>query len=340
MKHTTNFLTDEVYSVSPEISSALTTDYSSADYDDLIRHLETHFSSIFENQNIWVFPIITEAASNAQALRSIAENNSAIFCHTRSNVYTEHRETVDFLTQGAHIFGVEGHSAKISPSDIKELLENRSFATKRNAVSISQATEIGTLYRIDEIRALSDIAHQNEAAVHMDGTHFSHAVVALNCSPADVSWRAGVDILSFGSSRNGTSGVEVVLIFNERLLERFCQYYRRSGHSFENLWLPAVQLEAYLRDDVWLSNAAHANQMAQRLASKLSTFSNFNIQYPTETNMVCMEMPTTISNQLDAKGFRFQSSTQDDVSEVKLTTSFKTSSSEVDLFLSSINTFV
>lgn len=340
MNHTTNFLTDEVYSVSPEVSSALTADYSSADYDNLMSRLEAHFSTIFENQNIWVFPIITEAASNAQALRSIAGNNSAIFCHAFSNVYTEHRETVDFLTQGTYIFGVEGHDAKICPSSIEELLEDSSFATQRNAVSISQATEIGTLYRIDEIRTLSDIAHRNEAAVHMDGTHFSNAIVALDCSPADVSWRAGVDILSFGSSRNGTSGVEVVLIFNERLLERFCQYYRRSGHSFENLWLPAVQLEAYLRNDVWLSNAAHANQMAQRLASKLSTFPNFNIQYSTETNMVCLEMPTTICSQLDDKGFRFRFSTQDDVSKIKLTTSFKTSSSEVDLFLSLINSFV
>jgi threonine aldolase len=340
MQQTTNFLTDEVTNVSPEISEALVHDISRDDSDGFMERLESLFSNLFD-RNVWAFPIVTEAASNAQALRSIIDDNdSLIYCHSQSQIYTEHRDTIELLVQRTPILAVLGKGGKIHPDRLRNLLSMASQEPKKVAVSISQATEIGTLYTIDEIQKIAEISHHYGALIHMDGSHFANAVSSLNCAPSDISWKAGIDILSFGSSRNGTTGVETVVLFNKSHLDRFHFYYERSGHSFDNLWLPFVQLEAYLNNGVWLKNSAHTNEMAWIIASELSKFPEIRIQHPVETNMLLLEMPSRVMQNLRANGFDFTYSIHGETAILKLVTSINTSSSDVHRLLRSINEFV
>jgi threonine aldolase len=173
------------------------------------------------------------------------------------------------------------------------------------AISISQATEAGTVYRPDEIAALAAVARRHGLALHMDGARFANAVAALGCSPAELSWGAGVDVLSLGATKNGALAAEAVLFFDPAKAEGFAFRRKRGGHLFSKMRFLSAQLDAYLADGLWLRNAGHANAMARRLAEGLAALPGASLRHPTEANEVFVELPEPAIAALEAAGVGF-----------------------------------
>ena len=194
------------------------------------------------------------------------------------------------------------------------------------AVSITQATEAGTLYHPAEISHISEVVRAHNLHLHMDGARFANAVVSLGCSPADVTWRAGVDILSFGATKNGAMAAEAVVFFNQGLAKTFPFYRKRSGHLFSKMRFLSAQLEAYITDDLWLKNAAHANNMAAKLAQGLAGVEGANFCHRVEANEIFIQLPESIVTAVLAEDFLFY---RWDKCTVRLVTAFNTLEADV-----------
>jgi threonine aldolase len=201
-------------------------------------------------------------------------------------------------------------------------------------VSITQASEAGTIYTPAEIAALSEVARANGLGLHMDGARFANALVAGNHSPAELTWKSGVDALSFGATKNGALGAEAVVLFKPALADTFAYRRKRGGHLFSKMRFLSAQLEAYLRDDLWLRNARHANAMAGQLASGLGKISGVGLCHPAEANEIFARMPEAMIAGLLAKGFVFYRWGAPAACEVRLVTSFETDPKDVAAFVS------
>ena len=171
------------------------------------------------------------------------------------------------------------------------------------AVSITQSCETGTIYQIDEIMAISKTAHNHGMSVHMDGARFANALVSLDVSPAEMTWKSGVDVLTLGGTKNGCLAAEVVVFFKPELVGDFPFLHKRSGQLLSKMRFISSQLEAYLSDDVWLRNAHHANAMAKILSEGLDAFSNIELAYPTQSNEVFVHLPRELIDDLNNAGY-------------------------------------
>jgi threonine aldolase len=195
-------------------------------------------------------------------------------------------------------------------------------------LSLTQATEFGTIYRLDEIRALAEIAHAHGLKVHMDGTRFANALVSLNCAPADATWRAGVDVLSLGATKNGALAAESVIFFDPALAQTMAFRRKRGGHLFSKMRFVSAQLEAYLSDDLWLRNARQANAMARKLADGLAKIHGCRLIHPREANLLFVMLPNRVIDGLEQAGFGFYR--EGGVRTIRLVTSYNTDPAAVD----------
>jgi threonine aldolase len=214
---------------------------------------------------------------------------------------------VEFHSQGNRLKALDGKDGKL---DIETCI--RGFGTlddlhqlRTTAVSLSQATEVGTFYSADELLQLAGWAKGRGVAVHMDGTRFANVVVATGSTPAELSWRAGVDVLCLGATKGGAIGAEIVVFFDRELADDFKRLMKRSGHLASRLWFLAAQLEAYFSNDLWKESARHANAMACRLGNALSQSGLIAPQYPVQTNMVFLKATTRTYERLRECGFKF-----------------------------------
>jgi threonine aldolase len=198
-------------------------------------------------------------------------------------------------------------------------------------LSLTQATEYGTVYDLDRLRELTAIAREYGLRVHMDGARFANALAALGCEPADVTWRLGVDVLSFGATKNGALAAEAVVVFDPALFDQLGFRARRAGHVFSKSRFIAAQLAAYLEDGLWLRLAAHANRMAGRLAEGLRTLSGVELLHPVEINELFLRMPEPMIEGLQSAGFGLYDRGG---GEVRLVTAFNTTAEQVDGFIS------
>jgi threonine aldolase len=198
-------------------------------------------------------------------------------------------------------------------------------------LSLTQATECGTVYRIEEIRALAEIAHSHRLLVHMDGTRFANALVSLNCSPADATWRAGVDVLSLGATKNGAMAAEAMIFFDPAMAATVAFRRKRGGHLFSKMRFVSAQMEAYLTDDLWLRNARHANAMARRMADGLAKIQGCRLVHPREANLLFVTLPHRVIDGLEQAGFGFYR--EGGVRTIRLVTAFNTDMAAVDAFV-------
>ena len=203
------------------------------------------------------------------------------------------------------------------------------------AVSLSQSTEAGTLYQVGEIEAIAEVCRRHGLALHVDGSRFANAVAALNRSPADLTWRAGVGALSFGATKNGAMAAEAVIFFDPKQAQEFAFRRKRGGHLFSKMRFLSAQLEAYLADDLWLRNARHANRMAARLAEGLEAVPGARLQHPVEANELFVELPDLVIRGLYADGFQFYRWDNETSVVIRLVTAFDTAPAAVDAFLAS-----
>jgi threonine aldolase len=321
-----NFRSDNTAAVAPEIMAALNeaNDGVAAPYGDdaWSRRLDEVFSALFEH-DVRVFTVASGTAANAISLASLAPPWGAIFCHRDAHVEVDEAGAPQFYA-GAKLSLLDGDNAKITPDALTRAAVRRDVhAATPAAVSISQATERGTLYTPQELTALGAAARACGLKMHMDGARFANAVAALGCAPAEITWRAGVDALSFGATKNGAMGAEAIVLFDLERAEAIEKLRKRGGHLMCKGRYPAAQLLAYAKDGLWLRLAGHANAMAQRLAEAAGPL----LAAPVEANIVLVRAGAAGLAKLRAAGLDFYDWGPD---EARLVTAWNQNEREVD----------
>jgi threonine aldolase len=336
-----NFSSDNATGASPEILAALAAANSGAvpSYGDdpLTARLVARFAEIFERE-VAVFPVVTGTAANALALATLCPPYGAVFCHQESHIAVDECAAPEFFTGGARLVLLEGDGGKIAPATIEATLPNYRrgvHGPKPSVVSITQATEFGLVYRPDEIAALAACAHANGMSLHMDGARFANALAHLGCSPADLTWRAGVDALSFGATKNGALMAEAVVFFDSRAARDFEYRRKKAGHLISKMRFLSAQLDAYLEDGRWLRTAARANALAQRLGAGLARIAGAQIAHPVEANAVFVSLPDATVARLRELGARFLdwAPPAQGRTLIRLVCSFATPEEDVEKFL-------
>lgn len=333
-----NFCSDNVTGVAPEIMAALLAANDGAampySHDPVSQRLEAKFSELFETA-VTVFPVATGTAANALALSAIAPPFGAIYCHAESHINADECGAPEFYTGGAKLIPLPGIAGKIDETDLAVALAKAGAGVVHHVqpavVSLTQATEAGTVYSVEEVAEISRVAHAHNLKMHMDGARFANAVVSLGCTPAEITWHAGVDVLSFGATKNGAMAAEAVVFFNRDLAETFRYRRKRAGHLFSKMRFLSAQLEAYITDNLWLRNAAHANDMAARLATGLGSLPGTTLCYPVEANEVFIALPRELLEDLLTAGFQFYC--WDHKTTIRLVTAFNTREADVVAFL-------
>lgn len=256
-----------------------------------------------------VFFVFNGTAANALALAALIQRHHGIVCHAMAHVDTDECGAPEFFTGGAKLLPVEAPQAKLTPAALGPVLRRGHGVhfPKVRALSLTQATELGTVYTPEELRALTDCARAHGLAVHLDGARFANAAATLaarGVSPAAATWRAGIDVLCFGGTKNGLLGTEAVVFFNRELAREFDYRVKQAGQLASKMRFAAAQWNAVLCDGAWLRHAAHANAAAQRLARGLTDL-GFTLLAPVEANGVFVEMTRAQFEALTARGWHF-----------------------------------
>lgn len=303
-----NFASDNVMGASPQVLQALVraNDGALAAYgsDTITKRVEGRLAEVFEH-DVSVLLVATGTAANALALASVVPPWGLCLCHRESHVMDDECGAPEFFTHGAKLAGLAGEGAKIGAGELQTYLTGLTSHVKQmppKALSISQANECGLAYGLDEIADLAGVCRTHGLKLHMDGARFANALVALGCSPAEMTWKRGVDLLSFGATKNGCLAAEAIVTFDPALAESLDYRRKRSGHTLSKGRLLAAQLEGYLSDDHWLSNARHANRMAARLSAGLAAVAEVRLAWPTEANEVFPILPSWLDDALRGAG--------------------------------------
>jgi threonine aldolase len=252
-----------------------------------------------------VFFVFSGTAANALALAQMCRPYDAVIAHAESHIQMDEAGAVGFFTGGATVITSDTALGKLEPRAVDALARRGRgwHSVKPRVLSLTQATELGTVYTQAELRTLSTTARSCELKVHMDGARFANAVAALGCSPADLSWRAEVDVLCFGGVKNGVAAGEAVLFFDKELAHEFEWRVKQAGQLNSKMRLVAAPWVGLLEGDTWLKNARHANAMARRLAERIAGVAPF--MAPVETNGVFIELAAEVQQRLRQKGWRF-----------------------------------
>jgi threonine aldolase len=282
-----------------------------------------------------VFFVFNGTAANAVVLAALCQRHHGILCHELSHVETDECGAPEFFTGGSKVLPIAGEHAKLTPSALEPVMHRGHGVhfPKIRAISVTQSTELGTLYTPDELRALSDFARARGLALQMDGARFANAAAAARqrgLSPADLTWRAGVDVLCFGGTKNGLLTTEAVVFFNRELAREFDYRVKQSGQLASKMRFASAQWAAVLRDAIWLRHAAHANRQARALSEGLRAL-GFPLVAPTEVNGVFVELPPKVYAALEARGWHFYKFVGEH--GYRLMCSWETTDAEVAAFL-------
>lgn len=303
---TTGFYSDNAASVCPEVMTALA-EANAADlpYDGDAHSLRLNaaFSELFETDVVALW-VSTGTAANALALAALCPPHGGVVCHRDAHIQNDECGAPEFYTHGAKLLLAEGAGARLTPTSIATVLDSISTDVHRvqpRAISITNATEYGLSYTPDEVGAIGELARSRDLGFHMDGARLANAIAYLGCRPADVSWRAGVNVLSFGFVKNGGMSAEALIFFDTDLAAQTLYRRKRAGHLLSKGRYCAAQLLAMLRDDLWLRNARAANEGALRLAEAASD----RLVHPVEANELFLRLNATDRESLRAQGFGF-----------------------------------
>jgi threonine aldolase len=266
------------------------------------------FAEIFETA-CDVFFVFNGTAANSVALSALCARHHAVLCHELAHIATDECGAPEFFTGGGKLLPVAGPHAKLTPAALAPELHRGHGVhfPKLRALSVTQATELGTVYTPAELGALGEFARAHGLAVHMDGARFANAAAAAatrGATPADLTWRAGVDVLCFGGTKNGLLSTEAVVFFNRTLAREFDYRVKQAGQLASKQRFASAQWQAVLRDGAWLRHAAHANACARTLAAGLQAL-GFALLAPVEANGVFVELPPPVAAALEARGWAF-----------------------------------
>jgi threonine aldolase len=306
-----NFASDNVTGASPAVMDALLAANRGAAMpygaDPWTTRVQDRLREIFEHSELLAFPVATGTAANALALACLTPPYGAVYCHRQAHINVDECGAPELYTGGAKLVPLDGQGAKLTPEAILAAATGGGVVhhVQPSAVSVTQATEAGCVYRPEEVAAVAEACRARGLKLHMDGARFANAVAALDVPPAEVTWKAGVQVLSFGATKNGCLAAEAVVFFEPALAETFAFHRKRSGHLVSKGRMLAAQLDAYLGDELWLRNARHANAMARRLAEGLAALPGAEVLHPVEANEVFTRLPAAATEAMKAAGAVF-----------------------------------
>jgi threonine aldolase len=339
-----HFASDNTAAICPEAWAAMATanrDYApSYGEDPWTQRASDLLRALFENPDAQVFFLFNGTAANALALAAGCRSYHGIVCHEQAHIQTSECGAPEFFAGGAKLLPLGGADGKLTAAAVAELAERHSdlHSPRPRALSLSQPTEYGTLYGVDELRALGAVAHSHDMVLHVDGARFANAVAALGASPAALSWRAGVDVLCFGGTKNGLNTTEVVLLFNAELAREFEYRGKQAGQLASKMRFQASQWVGVLESGAWLRHAAHANAMAQRLAGALSGIHGVRLLQPVAVNAVFVELPPAVARQLRERGWGFHAFIGEH--GYRLMCSWSTTTADIDGFVADVRAAV
>jgi threonine aldolase len=262
-----------------------------------------------------VYFVFTGTAANALSLAQLCKSFHSVICHQQAHIQTDECGAPEFFTGGSKLLLVGGADGKLDISQVEALLarQNELHSHKPGAISIAQATEFGTVYRRDEIAAIADLARRHQLFLHMDGARFANAIESLNCAPKAITWEAGVDVLCFGGTKNGSAVGELVIFFDKKISREFDYRAKQAGQLGSKMRFLAAPWLGLLTGSAWLRNAQHANDAARRLADRLRKEARIESVFPVEANAVFVSMEERLASGLQARGWRFYKFIEPDV---------------------------
>ncbi len=348
-----HFASDNGSGVPAEVLDALAraNDGHAAGYgsDPLTLRVRDRLREVFEAPEAAVYLVATGTAANALALACLCPPWGAVYCHRTAHVEEDECGAPEFYTGGAKLVLVDGPDGRMEPAALDRAIRFTGRAgvhnVQRGMVTLTNVTETGTVHSVDQVAELAGIARAHGLPVHMDGARFANALVASNASPAEMTWKAGVQALSLGGTKNGLLGVEAVMLFDPAHAWEFELRRKRGGHLFSKYRYLAAQMDAYLEGDLWLRLATQANAMARRLSEGLMARADAGLLHPTEANMIFARFPRAVHRRLQDAGARyylwpFDQSLEgpgDEPVSCRLVCSWSTTAADVDGFLAAMD---
>jgi len=280
-----------------------------------------------------VFFVFNGTSANSLSLASLCQSYHSILCHELAHVEVAECGAPEFFANGAKVLLLSGPNGKIEPETIKVAANKRTdiHYPKPKALSLTQATEVGTIYSLDELQALTDMARHCHLRVHMDGARFANAVAALGAKPKEVTWKAGVDVLCFGGTKNGIAVGEAVVFFNRELAREFDYRCKQGGQLASKMRFLSAPWVGMLQNNAWLRHASRANAMAKRLEAGIRGLPTVEIAHPVQTNSVFARLPETVAKAMYERGWKFYTHVGA-ADEARLMCSWDTTEGDVDAF--------
>jgi len=316
--------------------------------DTIMADVTARLREVFEAPQAEVHLVATGTAANALALASYCPPWATVFCHRVAHIEEDECGAPEFYTNGAKLVLIEGDHAKMRPEALAQAVARTGALgvhnVQRGMVSITNTTELGGVHSPAEVAALTEIARAADLPCHMDGARFANALVAAGCTPAEMTWKAGIDVLSFGGTKNGLMGVEAVILFDPARSWEFQLRRKRGGHLFSKHRYLSAQIAAYLEGDLWMRLAGDANRSAARLAAGLAQVPGARLLHPVDANMIFAKLPMPAHRRARAAGAEYylipagQAEDGPDDARVtaRLVASWSTTDAEVDGLLTAL----
>ena len=324
-----SFASDNAVVVHPKIMAALSAvnEGTASPYgaDDVSQRLNAVYSEVFEHET-FVFPVSSGTAANGLAIGGVTPSHGAIFCHEAAHIVVSEAGAPEFYTGGGRLVLLPGAHCKLTPSVLQSALSNYGpkFIQQMLAatLSVTQATERGTVYSLDELRALSRIACAAGMKVHLDGARFANALVHLGVTPAEMTWKSGIDVVAFGTTKNGTMMSEAVIVFDKAVSEVMRFKHKRAGFLHSKMRYFSAQLLAYVADGLWLETAGTANANARRISKAFAATPGVTLASPVEVNQIFVHMPQAAHQALKAAGIDIRAWSSETGDLYRLVTSY------------------
>jgi threonine aldolase len=280
-----------------------------------------------------VYFVFTGTGANALGLAQVCQPFHGVICHERAHIQTDEGGATEFYTRGAKLFLTKTNDGKIDLGDTEKLIAQQVelHGHMMHAISVAQATELGTVYTTDEIEAIGTFAQAHRMLLHIDGARFANAVASLGCAPKTITWKSGVDVLSFGGTKNGVAAGELVIFFDKTASRDFQYRVKQAGHLGSKMRFLAAQWLGLLNGDVWLRNARHANEAAHELAQRLRNEAEVQPVFPVESNAVFVQLDEHVVQGLHTRGWRFYKFVEPDI--YRLMCSWSTTDEEISMLV-------
>ena len=325
---------DNTAAVVPEILAAVTAtnEGSALAYggDEVTAQLETVVREVFEHPTARVFPVTSGTAANALSLSSLCPPWGSVLCHESAHILNSECAATSMLGGGAAIRGIPGPDFRMTADSLQEALDGIRWGDPHHsqpaALSFTQPTDMGTIYTLDDLAAVVAVGKTRGLRVHLDGARVANALVALDCSPADMTWRAGIDVLSLGATKNGALSAEAIVAFDDRAADELVYRTKRAGHVTSKMRFQSAQLIAYLTDGTWLRTAANSNA---RMADLSGALAKLGVEFANrpDVNMLFAHVDDAVADQLEAAGLLFYRMGR---GTIRLVTSWQTTHDDVE----------